>query len=188
MLNITGDSVARCCKVPDEILPARVNQHVSIIRPDKLKLWPRYLRYILVSPKMQDYMLGLAHAGATRKALTKGMIESFQIPCPNLNTQKRIAEILGSLDDKIALNRKQNETLEGMARAVFQSWFVDFDPVIDKTIAAGHPIPDELAERAARRKHHKTNPRCPKRSNPSSRPLRPSPRPHPEGMESKIVG
>lgn len=65
------------------------------------------------------------------------------------------------MDDKIELNRKQNETLEGMARAVFQSWFVDFDPVIDKTIAAGHPIPDELAERGARRKHHKNKPSLP---------------------------
>lgn len=60
------------------------------------------------------------------------------------------------MDDKIELNRKQNETLEAMARAVFQSWFVDFDPVIDNALAAGRPIPDELAEKAARRKHHKT--------------------------------
>ncbi len=97
-------------------------------------------------------MLGLAHAGATRKALTKGMIESFSIPCPDLCIQKRIAEILGSLDDKIELNRRQNETLEAMARALFQSWFVDFDPVMDNAIEAKKPIPAELADKAARRK------------------------------------
>ena len=56
-----------------------------------------------------------------------------------------------SLDDKIELNRKMNETLEAMAQALFKSWFVDFDPVIDNALAADNPIPDDLAERAAMR-------------------------------------
>jgi type I restriction enzyme S subunit len=119
LLNITGDSVARCCQVPDEVLPARVNQHVAIIRPQKDKLDARYLRYSLVDPTMQDYMLMLAGGGATRNALTKGMIESFEIPAPPLPEQRAIAGILGALDDKIELNRRMNRTLESMARAVF---------------------------------------------------------------------
>ncbi|KPL25353.1 MAG: hypothetical protein AMJ75_01365 [Phycisphaerae bacterium SM1_79] len=130
LLNITGDSVARCCQVVDDVLPARVNQHVAIIRPDADQLDPRYLRYYLTSPQMQKQMLSWAGSGGTRNALTKGMIESFQIPVPeNIEQQRVIAGVLGSLDDKIELNQRMNETLEAMARAIFKSWFVDFDPV-----------------------------------------------------------
>lgn len=129
LLNITGDSVARVCQVPKDILPARVNQHVSIIRPHKDILDARYLRYFLVSPLMQQYMNALAASGATRQALTKGMIESYEIPAPPLPEQKAIASILGTLDDKIEMNTKMNETLEATARATFKSWFVDFDPI-----------------------------------------------------------
>ena len=68
---------------------------------------------------------------------------------PPLPEQRAIAHILGSLDDKISLNRRMNATLEGMAQALFQSWFIDFDPVIDKALAAGNPIPEPLQTRAA---------------------------------------
>lgn len=129
LLNITGDSVARCCQVDPKILPARVNQHVAIIRPKPDILNARFLRYYLVSPLMQGQLLGLASAGATRNALTKAMIESLSIHAPALAEQKGIAAVLGALDDKIELNRRMNATLEAMARALFKSWFVDFDPV-----------------------------------------------------------
>lgn len=132
LLNITGDSVARCCLAPEYILPARVNQHVSIIRPYPHRLDARYLRYYLVSPTIQQYMLALAGAGATRNALTKAMIEDFRIPARLLPEQRAIAHILGTLDDKIELNRKMNETLEAMAQALFKSWFVDFEPFRDQ--------------------------------------------------------
>jgi len=129
LLNITGDSVARVCQAPEEVLPARVNQHVAIIRPIEDILNARYLKYFLVNPTMQRYMHSLAAAGATRQALTKGMIEEFEIPDISLPEQKAIASILGALDDKIELNRKMNESLEAMARAIFKSWFVDFEPI-----------------------------------------------------------
>jgi type I restriction enzyme S subunit len=129
LLNITGDSVARCCQVATDVLPARVNQHVAIIRPDPKCLDARFLRYVLVSHDYQSRMLALASAGATRPALTKSMIEELDIPSPPLPEQRAIASVLGALDDKIELNRRMNATLEAMARALFQSWFVDFDPV-----------------------------------------------------------
>jgi type I restriction enzyme S subunit len=88
-----------------------------------------FLRYYLVSSTMQSHLLGLAAAGATRNALTKGMLEALSIVAPSLKEQRAIARILGALDDKIELNRRMNETLEALARALFQSWFVDFDPV-----------------------------------------------------------
>jgi type I restriction enzyme S subunit len=77
---------------------------------------------------MQAHMLGLAASGATRNALTKGMIEKFEIPAVPLPKQRAIAATLGALDDKIELNRRMNETLEAMARALFRDWFVDFGP------------------------------------------------------------
>lgn len=101
LLNITGDSVARCCQVDNDILPARVNQHVAIIRPIPEKLDAKYLRYFLVSPYMQSVMLSLAGAGATRNALTKGMIEGFDIPMQPMKIQHAIAHILGTLDDNL---------------------------------------------------------------------------------------
>ena len=129
LLNITGDSVARVCQVASDVLPARVNQHVAIIRPDSFNLAPGYLRYFLVSPEMQTMFLSWAGSGGTRNALTKGMIESLEIPLPPLPEQRAIAHILGTLDDKIELNRRMNGILEAMARALFKSWFVDFEPV-----------------------------------------------------------
>ncbi|MBA3831302.1 MAG: restriction endonuclease subunit S [Chthoniobacterales bacterium] len=129
LLNITGDSVARCCQVANDVLPARVNQHVAIIRPRSDKLDARFLRYVLVSPLFQSHLLALASAGATRNALTKSMIEELEVTAPPLAEQQAIAAVLGALDDKIELNRRMNATLEAMARALFQSWFVDFDPV-----------------------------------------------------------
>ncbi len=133
LLNITGDSVARCCQVALDVLPARVNQHVAIIRPRAAEADARFLRYVLVSESMQDRLLALASAGATRNALTKLMIEALEISMPPLPEQRAIASILGALDDKIELNRRMNATLEAMARALFQSWFVDFDPVHAKS-------------------------------------------------------
>ena len=129
LLNITGDSVARVCQVAPDVLPARVNQHVAIIRPDSVNLDPGYLRYYLVSPETQTLLLSWAGSGGTRNALTKGMIESLQISFPSLREQRAIAHVLRTLDDKIELNCRMNETLEEMARALFKSWFVDFDPV-----------------------------------------------------------
>ena len=146
LLNITGDSVARCCQVDSNVLPARVNQHVAIIRPNPHELDPGFLRYFLVSPAMQSKMLSWSHAGATRKALTKGMIESFKVPKPDLPVQQRIADVLGKLDDKIELNRRMNRTLEKMAAAIFKSWFIDFDPVHAKAEGRDPSLPPEIAD------------------------------------------
>jgi len=130
LLNITGDSVARCCIVPSEILPARVNQHVAIIRPRKEELDNNYLLYYLQYYKRQ--LLQIASAGATRNAITKAMIENIILPCPkNISDQHRISSILSSLDRKIELNNKINADLEEMAQAIFKNWFVDFEPFKD---------------------------------------------------------
>jgi len=126
LLNITGDSVARVCIVPNNILPARVNQHVAIIRGKKSILNQDFLKYYLLEPSYKRFMLGLSSSGATRNALTKVMIENLDITIPDLATQTQIAQILTSLDDKIELNLQMNQTLEAMAQAIFKEWFVDF--------------------------------------------------------------
>ena len=144
LLNITGDSVARVCQVAPDVLPARVNQHVAIIRPDSVNLDSGYLRYYLVSPEMQSLLLSWAGSGGTRNALTKGMIEALEIPLPPLPEQRAIAHVLGTLDDKIELNRRMNETLEAMARALFKSWFVDFLPVRAKMEGRDTGLPADL--------------------------------------------
>lgn len=123
LLNITGDSVARVCQVPIDVLPARVNQHVSIVRPKSDILFHKFLKYYLLNPVFKDFMLGLSSVGGTRNALTKGMIEDFEISLPPLKTQEKIAEILSSFDDKIELNRQMNATLEAIAQTLFKEWF-----------------------------------------------------------------
>ena len=124
LLNITGDSVARCCKVNDNVLPARVNQHVAIIRADKEVLNPNFLMFYLTSPYMQAKLLSWAGTGGTRKALTKGMIEGFEVPTPEIHIQKEIAERLKNYNDLIENNRRRIQLLEESARLLYKEWFV----------------------------------------------------------------
>ncbi|TDY11955.1 restriction endonuclease subunit S [Meridianimaribacter flavus] len=127
LLNITGDSVARCCIPPREFIPGRVNQHVSIIRPRKEKLNPRYLMYSLISPRMQATLLAFASgAGATRNALTKSVLENTKINLPPLKTQRKIASILSAYDDLIENNLKRIKLLEEQAQLTYEEWFVRF--------------------------------------------------------------
>lgn len=87
---------------------------------------PEYLKYILLGER--DSLLRFA-SGTTHQTIYYPEAKAFHALLPHISTQKRIVRILGALDDKIELNRRTNETLEAMARALFQSWFVDFDPV-----------------------------------------------------------
>lgn len=123
LLNITGDSVARACKVPRQVLPARVNQHVAIIRSKNEKLNHEYLLYYL--QYIKEYLLRISEIGGTRRALTKAMIEELKILAPPLPEQTAIAEVLSSLDNKIDLLLHQNKTLEQLAETLFRQWFVE---------------------------------------------------------------
>ncbi len=147
LLNITGDGItfARACIVPKDVLPACVNQHVSIIRVDPRGADAGYVLAFLTHPGVKSYIESF-NAGGSRRAITKGHIESFRLPLPPLPEQRAIAHILGTLDDKIELNRRMNETLEAMARAIFNSWFVDFDPVRAKADGRDPGLPKPLAD------------------------------------------
>lgn len=131
-----------------------ISQSQMKLTVDKEIANPIYLYYEFISPRQQNYIqLNAIQTGVPHTNL--GILRSTPLSLPDLKTQDSIAHILGSLDDKIELNRQMNETLEGMAQALFKSWFVDFDPVIDKAIAAGNEIPDALKARAAARREMK---------------------------------
>ena len=149
LINITGDSVARVSLPNKKYLPARVNQHVSILRANPEKLDFKFLKYVLVEKSMQEYLLTLASSGATRNALTKAMLENIEIDLPSLNDQKRISNFLLKFDEKIQLNTQINQTLEQIAQTLFKSWFVDFDPVRAKVQALSDGLSLEQAELAA---------------------------------------
>ncbi|MGR2875244.1 restriction endonuclease subunit S [Vibrio vulnificus] len=100
LLNITGASIARCCIVPNEFLPARVNQHVAIIRPTEY-VDSKFLNYLIINPKFKAQLLWQGAGGATRQALTKAMVEELNIPLPSLPEQKRIVEKLDALLTRI---------------------------------------------------------------------------------------
>ena len=123
LLNITGDSVARACLMDDDYLPGRVNQHVAIIRVDESKAVNSYLLYYLQWRK--SHLLQLASAGATRNALTKGMIEQLEIDLPSLDEQRKVVGILGSIQNKIKLNHEINDNLEQQAATYFQELFIN---------------------------------------------------------------
>ena len=124
LLNITGDSVARCCQVPESVLPARVNQHVAIIRAKPDEFDARFLKYFFISPFMQATMLSFAGSGGTRKALTKEMIQNFAVPKPALPIQEKIGDVLSAYDESIENNLRRMELLEQAARLLYQEWFV----------------------------------------------------------------
>ena len=109
LMNITGDSVARACIVDKTILPARVNQHVAIIRPNEKKILSSYLLYYLQMKKR--YLLQLAAGGATRNALTKGMIEELEIELPIIEIQRKIVAVLDDIQKKIQYNSNINKNL-----------------------------------------------------------------------------
>lgn len=105
-----------------------LGQRMVLIRPNSKVVDTTYLRFWLNSPKIQSYIHG-HRDGTVAERLNLPTIRQLPICLPVLNQQRTIAEILGALDDKIELNRQMNQTLEAMARAIFKSWFIDFDPV-----------------------------------------------------------
>jgi type I restriction enzyme S subunit len=119
LLNITGASIGRVTTAPSEMAGARVNQHVTIIRPSK-ELLPSFLSLFLASPSVQR-MIDDVQVGATRQALTKGMIEQFEIPLPPLAEQKRIVakvDELMALCDRLEAQQQERQTRHAaLARA-----------------------------------------------------------------------
>lgn len=133
------------CLIPEN-LKCCLGQRMVMLRPNKSKSHNKYLLYALQSRQVQNQIKSHEGTGSTVSNLRIPVLKELSIPSPSIETQKAIAHILGTLDDKIELNRKTNETLEAMAKALFKSWFVDFDPVRAK--AEGRPtgLPAEISD------------------------------------------
>ena len=127
------------------------NQRVGLVEFKNAELDKMFLYFLLRSREYRHHVVSGA-TGTTVKHTSPTKIVSFQFRKPPLHMQKIIGERLIAIEEKIQLNRQTNQTLEAMAQALFKSWFVDFDPVIDNALAAGHEIPPELQARAEARK------------------------------------
>jgi len=127
-------------------LPATCASFARFLRVNRAKAEPNYvywfLQYLYSSGQMEEHQV--QHTGVARFQYTK-FAETQGIPLPPRDDQRAIAQILGTLDDKIEQNRRINETLEAMARALFKSWFVDFDPVRAKAEGRDPGLPKPLA-------------------------------------------
>ena len=122
------DDIGIPAVVSEDIPNLVCGYHLAILRPISKTIDGKYLFYALNAREVQHQFHAYAN-GVTRFGLRKADIGRIEIPLPPLLEQRRIAHVLGTLDDKIELNRRMNATLEGMAQALFKSWFVDFKPV-----------------------------------------------------------
>ena len=114
LFNITGVSVARCCMVPDDVLPARVNQHVMIVRPAKGIAMSYYIMFTLCSASNKAKLLGIGQSGSTREAINKQELESFEIPIPDDDSLNKFGEIALCAYKNIQCNVKEIRLLEDM--------------------------------------------------------------------------
>ena len=133
------------CLIPEN-LKCCLGQRMVMLRPDQNRCHGKYLLYALQSKRVQNQIKSHEGTGSTVSNLRIPALKELSIPSPSIEAQKAIAHILGTLDDKIELNRKTNETLEAMAKALFKSWFVDFDPVRAKVEGRPTGLPAEISD------------------------------------------
>ncbi len=136
------DDIGVPALVRDDVPDLVCGYHLAILRA-RPEIDGAYLFYALRSRAVQQQFHAYAN-GVTRFGLRKADIGLVEIPLPPLEEQRAIARVLGALDDKIELNRRMSETLEEMARALFRSWFVDFDPVRAKAEGRPSGLPPDL--------------------------------------------
>ncbi|MBT3629743.1 MAG: restriction endonuclease subunit S [Candidatus Marinimicrobia bacterium] len=144
-------TVGRVAVVPELTEKVLIGTSLTHYRLDSTRLLPGYLAAYFRGRDFQNQLAAVMSL-STRNQVPITLQRKLNVVVPPISEQKSIAHILGTLDDKIELNRRMNETLEGMAQALFKRWFVDFDPVLDKAMDAGNPIPEPFQKRAAARK------------------------------------
>jgi len=111
LLNITGASIARCCIVPEDVLPARVNQHVSIIRSIPDMIDPDFLHYLLISKPYKDKLLQTGEeGGSTRQAITKAQIQDFSVEYPEIMKEQK--RVVAKLDDMLTETQRLSHIYE----------------------------------------------------------------------------
>ncbi len=123
-----------------------LGQNLVLLRTDGTRIYPPFLRWLVRGEDWWDQVSRFLNVGAVFDSLKCAEIPKFELRIPPMDEQRTIAHILGTLDDKIELNRRMSGTLEAMARALFKSWFVDFDPVRAKAAGRDPGIPKPLAD------------------------------------------
>lgn len=118
LFNITGVSVARCCMVPADVLPARVNQHVMIVRPIMGETMSYYIMFTLCAADNKAKLLGIGQSGSTREAINKQELESFEIPIPDETTLNQFSSSAKSLYENIYANVKEIRVLDEMKKVL----------------------------------------------------------------------
>jgi type I restriction enzyme S subunit len=140
----SADLLGAVAKLPLEHRPGRLTQDTVKLEPRCTDVPLNYLSWLLRTPQYRSYCR--AHAtGTTNLGLAREDFLAFPAPEPT-PMQRRIVAVLGALDDKVELNRWMNETLEAMARALFKSWFVAFDPVRAKAEGRDPGLPQTLTD------------------------------------------
>ena len=139
-------TLGQVCLVPEGPFERYlVSQSQMKLTVDREAVEPLFLYYVFRSAEQQDYIRQRAiQTGVPHTNL--GILRAIPVLLPPLSQQRAIAHILGTLDDKIELNRRMNETLEAIARALFKSWFVDFDPVRAKAEGRDPGLPNHIAD------------------------------------------
>jgi type I restriction enzyme S subunit len=137
--------VGKVVRVLEAVSGAYLNQNCVRLRT-KNSYSQRFLFYVLKSNEFQQHCLNSAQGSANQASITLDDIKRFEIPNHPYAIQQSIAHILGTLDDKIELNQKMNQTLEDIVKAIFKSWFVDFDPVRAKVEGKPTGLPDEISD------------------------------------------
>ena len=123
-----------------------LGQNLVLLRADGEKILKPFLRWLVRSPEWWNQIDKYLNVGAVFDSLKCVDIPEFLLHIPPLPDQRAITHVLGTLDDKIELGRRMNATLEAMARALFQSWFVDFDPVRAKMEGRDTGLPKDIAD------------------------------------------
>lgn len=121
LFNITGASICRCCIVPEKYLPARVNQHVSIIRVTE-KALPKYVQTILVSEIYKNQLLEIGDGATSREAITKQQLEDFKIPLPPLSEQQKIVSEIEKIEEKIKVLETEIAEIPKLKEAVLKKY------------------------------------------------------------------
>ncbi len=152
LVGTTGQSIV----APAELAGWNVPRAVAVIRVDD-EVGADWINICLQTEFTKHFLDSRANT-TVQKTLNLADVKKIPIPIPPNNIREFIETNVTSLDKKIQLNRQTNETLKKMAQALFKSWFVDFDPVIDNALAAGNTIPDELQDRAERRQQQRAKP------------------------------
>jgi type I restriction enzyme S subunit len=123
-----------------------LGQNLVLLRADGTNIYPPFLRWLVQGADWWEQVGTFLNVGAVFDSLKCADIPKFTLRIPSLTEQRAISHILGTVDDKIDLNRRMSETLEAMSRTLFKSWFVDFDPVRARAEGRDPGLPGHISE------------------------------------------